>query len=308
VQNVEVSEKIVELSKKLTDKDLVIVIVSGGGSALLCWPMKECEQAQRLYQDFLKTGGDIKELNTIRKHISMLKGGGLAKELYPATVVGLIFSDVPGDHYELIASGPTYKDISTMGDAQAILDKYNLSGYELNETPTDDKYFERVTNIPLVSNLDALDAMRQEAERLRIKSKVLSAELYDSPQQVVQQFMKAVEPGCILVGGGEPEVIVTKTGGRGGRSQKLGLEMLTYLTDKDVFAAVASDGLDNSPLAGVIEDQGTLEKAKAENVNLEDHIESWDSQGFYEKTGHELLQTGPTEANVSDLMIFYRKD
>ena len=307
VQNVEVSEKILELSNKVTDKDLVIVVVSGGGSALLCWPMKECEQANRLYKDFLRTGGDIKELNTIRKHISSLKGGGLAKHLYPAKVVGLIFSDVPGNNFDLIASGPTYKDQTTIYDAQAILDKYNLTGYELNETPTDDKYFERVTNIPLVSNVEAEQAMKIKAENLGFKVKILSYELYDDPERIVKKFLDAAEPNCVVVAGGEPKAIITKEGGTGGRCQRLGLEMLPHLTERDVFAAVASDGLDNSNVAGVIEDETSLRKLELKKLDWDDYKDRWDSMGLFTELGNELLETGPTHANVSDLMILYRK-
>ncbi len=307
VANVEYSDKIIQISKNLTEHDLVIVVVSGGGSALLCWPMDECKQANRLYDDFLKTGGDIKELNTIRKHISLLKGGGLAKVLYPATVIGLVFSDVPGDNFDFIASGPTYKDTTTIADAQAILDKYGLTGYTLNETPNDDQYFEKVTNIPLVSNTEALQAMKVKAESLGLKAEILSAELYDAPEQVVQKFLKEIEPGCVVLGGGEPKAIVTRDDGSGGRSERLGIEMLPFLTEQDTFAAIASDGLDNGPAAGIIEDWSTLQKVKDEGIDIEDYKERWDSLGFYQKTGNELLQTGPTQANVSDLMIMYRK-
>ncbi|HEX3099733.1 MAG TPA: DUF4147 domain-containing protein [Patescibacteria group bacterium] len=307
VQNVEVSEKIMELSKNLTEHDLVIVVVSGGGSALLCWPMRECEQANRLYEDFLGTGGDIKELNTVRKHISMLKGGGLAKELYPATVIGLIFSDVPGDNFDYIASGPTYKDVTTAADAQAILDKYHLTGYDLNETPDEDKYFEKVTNIPLVGNIEALDAMQTKAQDLGLKVKILSNELYDEPHQIAEKFLAAAEPGYVVLAGGEPKAIVTKKDGTGGRCARLGIEVLPLLEQSDVFAAIASDGLDNSEFAGVIEDFATAQKVAAGSINTADYKDRWDSLGFYAQTGNELLQTGPTQANVSDLMIMYRQ-
>lgn len=307
VANVEFSDKIVQLGRNLTDKDLVIAIVSGGGSSLLCWPMDECKQANKLYDDFLKTGGDIKELNTVRKHISLLKGGGLAKVLYPATVVGLIFSDVPGNNFEYIASGPTYKDTTTIADAQAILDKYGLAGYDLNETPNEDVYFEKVTNIPLVSNIEALEAMKVKVQRLGLKAEILSSELYDAPEQIVKKFLKEIEPGCVVLGGGEPKAIVTGEGGTGGRCQRLGIEMLPFLKKTDVFATIASDGLDNSTAAGVIEDWSTLQKVITDNMNIGDYKAKWDSLGFYKKTGNELLETGPTQANVSDLMVMYRK-
>ena len=307
VQNVELSEKIMDLSKKITDKDLVIVVVSGGGSALLCWPIEECHQANRLYQEFLKTGGDIKELNTIRKHISLLKGGGLAKQLYPGQVISLIFSDVPGDNFQYVASGPTYKDETSIEDAQSVLDKYGLKDYKLNETPKDEKYFERITNIPMISNLNLLEAMKQKAETLGIKTKILSSELYDSSEQVASEFMLSVKPNTIIIAAGEPKTIVTATGGTGGRCQRLGMEILPLLTDDDVFAAVASDGLDNGPEAGVIEDGQTLQKMISQNIDYKGFKEQWDSTTFYSHLGNELLRTGPTQANVSDFMILYRK-
>ncbi len=306
VQNVEVSEKILDLAKKVTEKDLVIVIVSGGGSALLCWPMKECQQAMRLYDDFLKTGGSIQELNTVRKHLSALKGGGLAKELYPAKIIGLIFSDVPGNQFDYIASGPTYKDITTITDAQAILDKYALTGYELNETPNEDIYFENVTNIPLVSNDDALRAMKSKAEQLGFEASILSEELYDSPAQIAQKFLKAAQPGLVLLAGGEAKAVVTSKSGTGGRCERLGIEMLPLLTERDVFAAIASDGLDNSPLAGVIEDAETQKKTAQQSLDIEKYKAEWDSLGFYNKIDGTLIDTGPTQANVSDLLVFLR--
>jgi glycerate 2-kinase len=306
VQNVEISEKILELSKTLTEKDLVITVVSGGGSALLCWPMAECEQANRLYTEFLKTGGNIKELNTVRKHISLLKGGGLAKHLYPATVVGLIFSDVPGNSFEHVASGPTYKDETTITDAQKILDKYHLTGYTLNETPKEDKYFQKVVNIPLVSNEQALLAMEQKSRELGVEPIIISSELYDDAAVVARRFLDAARPGSIVLGAGEPRVVVTKDGGTGGRCAYLAMEILPQLSQGDVFASVASDGLDNSDVAGVIEDMVTHDRAEQQKLDVADYKERFDGYGFFHTLGNQLI-TGPTEANVSDFMVLYRE-
>jgi glycerate 2-kinase len=306
VQNVELSEKIIDLSKTVTEKDLIITVVSGGGSALLCWPMDECRQAQKLYEEFLPTGGDIRELNTIRKHISMLKGGGLAAEFYPATIVGLIFSDIPGDNYELVASGPTYKDNSTIADAEAVIKKYGLSEYILRETPKEDKFFAKVTNIPLVSNINALDAMAAKAQSLGLKSKIISSELYDSPDEVVKQLSEAAEPGTVVLGAGEPRLKVTVKTGTGGRNLRLAMEMLPKLIGEDVFASIASDGRDNGEYAGAIEDLNTLSKSEEENLDFTDYKDRFDSESFFLKTGHELLETGYTDANVSDIMAYYR--
>ncbi|HEX3095770.1 MAG TPA: DUF4147 domain-containing protein [Patescibacteria group bacterium] len=307
-ENVALSKKILDLSSTLTEKDLVIVIVSGGGSALLCWPIEECKQANKLYEDFLKTGGDILELNTVRKHISLLKGGGLAKHLYPAQVIGLVFSDVPGHHNGVIASGPTFKDESTVKDAQKILDKYKLSGYVLNETPKEDKYFEKVVNIPLVSNIDAVSAMKAKAESLGLKTKILSEEIYDTPEETAQKFFESSEPGLVVLGAGEPKTIVTrKGGGTGGRCQRLGLEALPLLEVDDVFAVFASDGLDNSQAAGVIEDSQTQQLMIDKNLDYKAFEATWDSLGFYSALEDGLIMTGPTGANVSDLMVWYTK-
>ena len=141
-ENVEVAQKVVDFSDTLTQRDLVIVSVSGGGSSLLCWPESECEQGTRLYKTFLKAGGAITDLNVVRRHVSGLKGGGLAEKLYPATVVGLIFSDVPGGDLSYVASGPTFYDSTTVENAKDILKKYNIKeDFNLNETPKDKKYF-----------------------------------------------------------------------------------------------------------------------------------------------------------------------
>lgn len=273
---------------------------------MLCWPMSECKQSQQLYQEFLATDGSILELNTVRKHISQIKGGGLAKYLYPATVIGLIFSDVPGNHYELIASGPTYKDTSTIADAQKILDKYHLTNFTLSETPKEDIYFEKVTNIPLISNLNVLEAMAERAHKLGLQVKTLSSELYNTPESVAKQFQQAQEDGLIVLGAGEPNVVVTVPNGKGGRCQRLGMIMLPLLQDGDVFAAIASDGLDNGKYAGIIEDAQTLKSMKDADLEYTDYLQRFDSEGFYEKLGHEQLLTGPTEANVSDFFIYYR--
>lgn len=306
VQNVELSQKIIDVSKTLTEKDLVITIVSGGGSALLCWPMAECEQSNRLYKDFLKTGGGIKELNTVRKHISQLKGGGLAKYLYPATVVGLIFSDVPGNEYEVVASGPTYKDATTVVDAQRILDKYGLTGYTLSETPKEEKYFEKVINIPLVSNEHLLEAMKIKTEELGLMPIVLSSELCAGMKDVAKDLLAAAKPGSVVLGAGEPKLVVTEAGGTGGRCAYLAMEMLSSIEEGDVFAAVASDGLDNSDVAGVIEDSDTKQRAKQVGIDVSEYKSRYDGYTVYQTLGHEQLKTGPTEANVSDFMVLYR--
>ena len=142
--NFAASDHILRIGKEVTEHDLVLAVIGGGGSALLCSSQDECDRSSELYNAFLESGGTIDELNIVRRHLSPLKGGGLAKLLHPATIVGLIFSDVSGGDLRTVASGPTYRDDSTIADAKAVIDAYNLGSYALIETPKDGKYFEKV--------------------------------------------------------------------------------------------------------------------------------------------------------------------
>ena len=171
--NITAGKRIYEIVKDSNEEDLIIVLVSGGGSALLSYPESEVAQGAKLYENALKSGQTINETNTVRKHLSLLKGGGLAKVAYPATVIGIIFSDVPGDNFSEVASGATYKDESTIADTQKIIDEYNLGEYELIETPKEDKYFEKVHNFVLVSNKTAVEAMDKKAQELGFKTKIV---------------------------------------------------------------------------------------------------------------------------------------
>lgn len=300
--NVELTGKIIDLVKNVTTEDLIIVLVSGGGSALLCWPMSECDQGSKLYEAFLKTGGDIEELNLVRKHISEVKGGGLTKFLYPATVVSLVLSDVPGNHMADIASGPTFKDSSTIEDAKKIIDKYNLGEYNLIETPKEEKYFENVRNIIIVSNNDALNAMSKKAEELGFKSKIITSEMYDETNEVVNIFENEANRGSVIMAGGEPKLIVTKKGGTGGRCQYTAMQMIEKIKPNQVFMAVASDGLDNGKFAGAIIDSDSMKKSNELGLKLDEALNNFDTEPFFESMGDYLL-TGATESNVSDLLF-----
>lgn len=305
-ENVRATGEILEFAKQFTKDDLVLVVVSGGGSALLCWPRDECDEGQRLYEDFMRVGGAIQELNLARRHLSTLKGGGLAKVLYPAAVVGLIFCDIPGGECGAVASGPTYYDASTAEDAQKVLEKYALSGYMLKETPKERKYFERVVNIPVISNDDALKAMSEEAKRLEFRARILGNALYDPIEKVAQKLAAAPEKNEAVFGGGEPRLIVTnRDGQRGGRNTQLALEALSHLKDDQLIISCASDGLDNTDAAGAIADARTRERAIALTLDAERYRATLDSYTFFRKTG-DLLFTGQTGANVADLMVSLR--
>lgn len=306
--NVSAGQKIYEIIKDSSEDDLIIVLVSGGGSALLCPTESEREQEVKLFDVSIKCGDTIIEMNTIRKHLSALKGGGLAKTAYPATVIGLIFSDVPGDNFNEVASGATYRDESTILDAEKIIDKYNLGHFDLTETPKEDKYFEKVHNFVLVSNKTAIEAMAKKGEGLGLKTKVISMELYDEVSEALSKIFSAKENDAIVLAAGEPKIEVKGKGGKGGRNLHMGLKAMQMgLIDEDsVFISLASDGMDNSDSAGAIVDKNAVEKASKLNLNIEDYLNHFDSYDFFQKSG-DIIMTGPTGANVSDLMILLTK-
>ncbi len=301
-RNVEISQKIAKISKNATKDDLVITIVSGGGSSLLCYPQEECDQGKLLYDSFLTSGGTTRELNTVRKHISLLKGGGLAKILYPATVVALIFSDIPGNFFEEVASGPTYRDSSTIADAQSIIDKYNLGSFRLTETPKDTKYFDNMTNIVLVSSTTALQAMAKKAKNMGLKTTVLGSELCKPAKETVRLLSEAARDADVVLAGGETQIQVECADGEGGRNQHLSLAMLEELKNNQVFLSIASDGWDNTPVAGAIIDEPLRSRTKDLGLNPENYLSRCDSFSFFEKVGGHII-TGRTSSNVADLMI-----
>ncbi len=305
-ENIMAGKKIFEMAADSKEDDLIIVAVSGGGSALLCWPEMECGQGKELYDNFLKSGKTIREINTVRKHLSLLKGGGLAKLLYPATVVGLIFSDVPGDHFEDVASGPTYMDKTTIEDAQKIIDEYKLGSFDLIETPKEDKYFEKVSNIVLVSNKIAVEAMAEKARNLNLEPVVLSSDLYDKAHLAIEKIFALSAPGRVVLAAGEPKLEVSGAGGSGGRNLFMGLEAVKKADKNSVFISFASDGMDNSDAAGAVVDGESLEKSKKLDLDLEDCILCSDAYDFFKKSD-SLIFTGPTNTNVSDLMILLSK-
>jgi glycerate 2-kinase len=309
LKNVEATKRIVDLANGVTKEDLILILVSGGGSSLLCYPESECDQNALLYDRFLKTGATIQELNLVRKHLSTVKGGGLAKLFYPATIVGLIFSDVSGDHDEIVASGATFKDESTVTMAKDILKKYGIDEkeFEFVETPKENKFFERVTNITLVSNNLALEAMKKEAESLGLKANIISAEIYDKARIAINKMVAGLEGYDVALGGGETSLVVDKKGGSGGRNMFLALEAIQHLKPGMSFVALGSDGRDNSDGAGAIVDSDTGEKIKNMDLEINLYLANYDPERLFQKTKHEIIMTGPTGANVSDLMILVKK-
>lgn len=294
--------------KDSNEEDLIIVLVSGGGSALLCYPESEVNEGAKLYDSFLKSGKTISEMNTIRKHFSLLKGGGLTKLAYPATVIGLIFSDVPGDIFEDVASGPTYKDKTTITDAQKIITENNLEKFDLVETPKEDKYFDSVYNFVLVSNKTAAKAMAQKAQEFNLEANIISTDLYEGIDKALEKIFISKKNNSVVLAAGESRIVIGKNGGKGGRNLHMGLEVIKQklLDENSVFISFASDGMDNSDAAGAVVDKNTIEKIEKLGINVKDSLEHFDSYPVFEKSG-DIIFTGPTGANVSDLMILLTK-
>ena len=306
--NVPAGHRIYDIVTNSTEEDLIIALVSGGGSALLCYPESEYMEGAKLYESFLKAGKTISDMNTVRKHLSLLKGGGLAKAAFPATIVGLIFSDVPGNAFENVASGPTYKDNTTIEDAQKIITDNELGSFNLVETPKEDKYFTKVHNFVLVSNTTAIETMANKAREFGLESKILSTDLYDKTDTAIEKIFSAAKKNSVVLAAGETSVSVPKNPGRGGRNLHMGIEVIRTgkIKDDSVFVAYASDGMDNSDAAGAIVDKSSNEKMEKLGLNPTDYAERFDSYNFFQKTG-DMIITGPTGANVSDIMLLLCK-
>lgn len=309
--NVEFSKKAVETLQNLNEKTLVLVVICGGGSALFDVPNIPLEKLIAVNNALLRSGANIREINTIRKHLSKTKGGGLAKLLQPANVVSLIFSDVPGNDLSFVASGPTVFDKTTIYDAIDIFYKYRfadlgLSESDFSETPKDEKIFERNKNILMLSNLTALNAMQKKAEKLKISCEIYSDKFQSDAFLAGKALIEKTKQHSILLAGGETTVEITNPNGRGGRNQALVLASLYELDEKTVIVSFDSDGWDNAPVAGAIGDTETLEKAKKLGLNPQEYLREDNSFIFF-KNVQDAIITDRLYSNVSDLIIVYRK-
>lgn len=310
--NLSFTKKVLERLGNLTEKDLVIIVIAGGGSVLFENPYRvDLEKLIEVNKSLLFSGATIADMNIVRKHLSLVKGGGLIKPLFPAVIISVIASDVPGNDLSSIASGPTVKDETTKEQALEILKKYNLFEKlglleeDFIETPKENKYFENATNILLVSNQTALTAMKDKAKELGFDAKILTDKLQADAKTVGKELIDQI-PSGILLSGGETTVKVLNKNGLGGRNQEVVLSALLSIDDKTTIASFDSDGWDNSPFAGAIGDLSTIQKAKELNINPEIFSQENNSFSFFEKTGDGII-TDRLPSNVSDLMIVLKK-
>ena len=326
------TEDILSLVDEAGERDLVICVISGGGSALLIAPVEgvTLEDKQHATKLLLACGATIHEMNTVRKHLSRAKGGWLAHLAAPATVVSLILSDVVGDDLDVIASGPTVPDSSTFRDAEQVLKGYNIwdqlapsvrrhieSGVrsEIKDTPeSEDACFDRCFTVMVGTNLQALEAAKKEAESHGYRTMILSSKVEGEAREIAKAYAAIGKelsstgypiepPACILSGG---ETTVTLLGdGRGGRNQEFALAAALALEgEKNILVlSGGTDGTDGpTDAAGAIADGTTVARAREKGFDPRDYLRRNDSYTFFQAL-EDLLITGPTRTNVMDMYM-----
>lgn len=323
--------KIHQLIFGLEPSDVVICLISGGGSALLPAPADDItlDEKQEVTSKLLRAGATIRELNTIRKHLSSMKGGQLAQLAYPARVVALIFSDVIGDFVDVIASGPTAPDTSTFSDAHAILEKYRVSvpeavksritrgaRGEIPDTPKPgNPVFANVSNHVIGNNRVLVDSAARKAKELGFNTLLLSTGVEGEARDVGRVFAAIARevatsgnpvpsPACILAAG---ETTVTVRGdGMGGRNQEMtmawAISMQSWFKPA-CFVSLATDGTDGpTDAAGGLVDPFTCARAAEFGIQAAKRLRANDSYNFLKVTS-DLIKTGPTRTNLMDLQI-----
>jgi glycerate-2-kinase len=289
---------------------LILIVICGGGSVMFESPFAiDLEKLIAVNKTLLESGANILEMNTIRKHLSSIKGGGLVKKLNPAKVIGLVFSDVIGNDLSFIASGPTVKDETTIANALEIYDKYDLNLHlektDFCETPKEDNLFENTENILMLSNSTALEAMQKKAKNLEIKANIFSDKFSSDALTAFETLIQNVDSSSILLAGGETTLKVNHPEGKGGRNQASILAYLLKLDTKTIIASFDTDGWDNSIAAGAIADVSSLDKAKAKGLHPQEFLQQNNSLVFFKNIGDAII-TDKLPSNVSDLFIIYK--
>ena len=326
------TKKILDLLRESKEEDLVISLISGGGSALLPQPADQIslEEKQALTRSLLSCGATIGEVNAIRKHISLSKGGQMARLAYPATTLNLILSDVIGDRMDVIASGPFVPDSSTFEEALKIIGRYRLeeipisitsylnqgAAKKIPECPKEgDPIFEKVYHFIIGSNLLALEGAAKEGARLGYRSLILSSMIEGETREVAKVHTAIIKemiasgqpvppPACVISGG---ETTVTLRGkGIGGRNQEFCLAAALDIQALPLRVVALSGGTDGNDglteAAGAIIDPLTCKIGKEMGLDALEYLDNNDSHSFFERVG-ELLVTGPTNTNVMDVRV-----
>ena len=325
-------EKMMSLVKEANENDLIICLISGGGSALMPFPIDEItlEEKQIITKKLLLAGANINELNAVRKHLSKFKGGGLAKKSHPATLIGLILSDVVGDPLDVIASGPTVPDTSRFKDAIFVLNKYNIwkdmsnsikkyfkNGEKgsISDTPKpNDAIFQKVHNFIIGNNRLACLTVEEKLKSMKVDTYFLTSFL-EGESRYAGLFYSALalenysnrnnfsNPKAFIIGGETTVTVVGK--GKGGRNQEAILSAATkiYGLDGVAIASIGTDGIDGpTDAAGSIADGKSLLRAEEKDLSPYDSIRNNDSYNFFNRI-NDLIFTGLTGTNVNDIAV-----
>jgi hydroxypyruvate reductase len=322
------SARLLAVARGAGERDLVLFLVSGGGSALTPAPAPPITLAekQELTRLLLASGATIGELNAVRKHLSLVKGGQLARAAWPATVFTLALSDVIGDPLDVIASGPTAPDPSTFADALDVLAQRGVAAKVpgsimrrleagraggIEETPKPgDPIFDRVRNVVIGNNALVTDAAVATAERLGFRTELLTRELQGEAREVARDFVagarRLIPPGCLIAGG---ETTVTVRGqGRGGRCQEFALAAALELqaSDRITVLAAGTDGTDGpTDATGAIVDATSVARGAAAGADARRALGDNDAYAFLRASG-DLVVSGPTRTNLLDLYVAVR--
>jgi glycerate-2-kinase len=320
---------ILELKEKysICEEDLVLCLISGGGSALMPCPADglTLDDKQKITGILLSCGADIVEVNTIRKHLSRIKGGQLAQHLFPAGVLSLILSDVVGNDMSIIASGPTYPDPSTFADARSILERYGIldkapenavSRLEkgrlgrIEETP---KSLRNTNNFIIGDNRLALEAMYEKAISLGFDPIIITSEQIGETGEIARQRAREILDGKYksfnaIILGGETTPVLPDNHGKGGRNQHYAaLTMLQFekYPGEWLMAGVATDGSDYLPdIAGAFVDGSSLEALRMRNHDINQYLERYDSYPLLKEAGNSIIISGSTGTNVGDIILY----
>jgi glycerate 2-kinase len=309
------------------ENDFVICLISGGGSALMPYPVDEVslEDKQKITELLLGSGAEIDEINIVRKHLSQIKGGRLGNFYSPATVISLILSDVIGNDLATIASGPTFPNQSTFSNAYEILKRYGLLTKaprsvtefimkgcrgDVAETP---KTLNNCYNYIIGDNSLALEAMSSKAKEMGLKPYIITARQKGDATSVARSRAKEVlehryAKYDVLLIGGETTIKLPACVGKGGRNQHYAavsmLAMAQY-PSQWIVASVGTDGSDFLPdVAGAIVDQNSTDTAKAKGIDVKSYIERYDSHTLLDRIGNSLIITGDTGTNVGDVVVY----
>ncbi len=336
-RSVEGARRVLDLVSRAGEDDLVIVLISGGGSALLAYPADSItlEDMRRTTDLLLRSGATINEINCVRKHCSQIKGGQLARHIAPARALGLILSDVIGNPLDVIASGPLTPDPTTFADAWAVIERYHLvdripprvrahlqegMAGRVPETPKPgDPIFQHVHVVIVGDNARAAEAAEREAQSLGYNTHILSTFVEGEAREVarviaalgkelVRYNRPLPTPACLVLGG---ETTVTVRGqGKGGRNQELALAAALALEgwERITVVALGTDGTDGpTDAAGGMVDGHTVERARAAGLDPERYLQENDAYPLLQAT-QDLLVTGPTLTNVNDLIFVFAEE